>query len=60
MDWVECESVRACCPDFADVLLRGEAFEGLKTLAVIVGIDEVGTLSLQDATGPFRSAMWKR
>jgi hypothetical protein len=47
MDRIGYESVRVCCPDFADVLVGGEAFEGLKTPAVIVGIDEVGQMVLK-------------
>jgi hypothetical protein len=41
MERVQFESILVFCPDFADVFVRGEAFEGLEPSTVIVGIDEV-------------------
>ena len=46
MDRIESESVRVVCPDFADVFVGREAFEGLEPPAVVVGIDEVGEVAL--------------
>ena len=47
MDWIESESFGVVCPDFADVFVGCETFEGLKTPAVIVGVDEVGEVALE-------------
>src|SRR5882757_7022828 len=47
MDWIESESVWLACPDFADVFVGREAFEGLQTPSVIVGSDEVGEMALE-------------
>ena len=47
MDWIESESFRVVCPDFADVFVGCETFEGLKTPGVIVGVDEVGEMTLE-------------
>jgi hypothetical protein len=47
MDWIESESVWVVCPDFADVFVWREAFEGLETPAEIVGVDEVGEMALE-------------
>lgn len=40
MDWVQSELIRFFYPDFADVLMRGEASEGLKSLGIVVGCQE--------------------
>ena len=42
MDWIEFESFGFGCPDFADVFVRGEAFEGFQSPPKIIGADEVG------------------
>jgi hypothetical protein len=47
MDWIESESFRIVCPDFADVFLGCETSEGLETPAVIVVVDEVGKVALE-------------
>jgi hypothetical protein len=41
VDWVQIESFRLICPAFADELVWGQPFEGLKTAGEVVGIDEV-------------------
>ena len=47
MDWIESESFGLGCPEFADELVRGEAFEGLETASEVVGIDEVGEVRFE-------------
>lgn len=46
MDRIESESLRFFCPDFADVFVGCEAYEGLETPGVVVSIDEVGEMGL--------------
>lgn len=41
MDWIEVESFGFYCASFADERLGREAFDGLQSLAEIVGADEV-------------------
>ena len=47
MDWIESEPFGFGCPDFADVFVRGEAFERLQPPAKIVGADEVGEMGIE-------------
>jgi hypothetical protein len=47
MDWIESEPFGFGCPDFADVFIRGEAFEGLQPPAKIVGADEVCEMGIE-------------
>ena len=47
MDGIESESFWIVCPDFADVFVGCETFEGLETPAVVVGVDEVGKVALK-------------
>ena len=44
---IECESFGFGCPDFADVFVGCEAFEGLETAAVIVGVDKVAKMRFE-------------
>ncbi len=41
MEWIECESLWFGCPDFADVFVRPEAFEGLQPSGKIISFDEI-------------------
>jgi hypothetical protein len=47
MERVQFESIWVICPDFADVLVRGQAFQGLEPSSVIVDIDEVGEVRFE-------------
>ena len=47
MVWIEGESFRLDCPDFADVFEGGEVLEGFETPAVVVGVDEVVEVRLE-------------
>ena len=47
MDWIESESLWIVCPDFADVFVGREAFEGFETPAVVIGVDEVREVALE-------------
>lgn len=41
MERIKCESFRFGCPDFADVFVRREAFEGLQPTGEVISFDEV-------------------
>ena len=41
MGWIEFESFGFDCPDFADVFVGGEPFEGLESATEVIGVDEV-------------------
>jgi hypothetical protein len=41
MDWVESKSIWCLRPDFAEVFVGGEAFEGLESSGEVVGSEEV-------------------
>jgi hypothetical protein len=47
VDWVENESLRLFCPEPADELVWGEAFQGLQSTSEIVGCDEIGEMLFQ-------------
>jgi hypothetical protein len=47
MEWIESEPFGFGCPDFADVFIPGEAFEGLQPPAKIVGADEVCEMGIE-------------
>lgn len=47
MKWIEPESARLRCPEFADELAGREAFEGLQPPPEIVGTDEVGEMRFE-------------
>ena len=42
MDWIDRESLRLCCPDFADEFEWRETSKRFQPSAEIVGIDKVG------------------
>ena len=41
MDWVESKSIRGLRPEFAEVFVGREAFEGLESSGEVVGSEEV-------------------
>jgi hypothetical protein len=41
MDWVQSKAFGLVCGEFADVFVRGEAFEGFESPSEVVGCDEV-------------------
>jgi hypothetical protein len=47
MGWVYSEPFWLKCPDFADVLIGCQAFEGFEAAGVIVGVDEVAEMAAQ-------------
>src|ERR1700722_12754765 len=47
MDWVESKSVRGLCPEFAEVFVGSEAFEGLESSGEVVGAEEVGQVRFE-------------
>ena len=47
MDWIEPETLRFFCPNFADELIRREAFEGLQPAGEVVGRHTVGGMSAE-------------
>ena len=46
LERVESESLWLFCPEFADVLIRREAFECLEPSGEIIGCDEIGEMGL--------------
>jgi hypothetical protein len=51
LERAECESPWLFCPEFADVLIRREAFECLEPSGEIVGCDEIGEMGSQLIVG---------
>lgn len=47
MGWIYSEPFWLFCPDFADVLIECQAFEGFEAAGVIVGIHEIAEVAAQ-------------
>lgn len=47
MGWIYSEPFGLRCPDFADILIGCQAFEGFEAAGVIVGVDEVAEMAAQ-------------
>jgi len=51
MGWIDAESLRLFCPDFADKLEGREALQGLKPAGEVVGVYGVGEVSSELVVG---------
>ncbi len=47
MDWVESKSVWGLRPEFAEIFVGREAFEGLESSGEVVGSEEVGQVRFE-------------
>ena len=47
MDWIYDESFCFCCPDFADVFVRCQTFQGLEATPIIVGVQKISEMAFE-------------
>ena len=56
MDWIECKSVWALGPDFAEVFVGREAMDSFESSGEVVGYDGVGQMPLKMIVGVIEEA----
>ena len=57
MDWVESKSIRGLRPEFAEVFVGREPFEGLESWGEVVGFEEVGQVRFELFVGVVKVAL---
>jgi hypothetical protein len=60
MERIENESFFLGSPGFTDVFVRREAFQGLETPAVVIGVDEVGEVIFELGVAIVMMALYGR
>jgi hypothetical protein len=57
MDWVESKSIRGLRPQFAEIFVVREPFEGLESSCEVIGFDEVGQVRIELFAGVVEVAL---